>query len=68
MSRSNFKVEFDSEALKRAMLETAEKFVEEEGIEYECPECGTSYKIKTGENPCPSCGFVIVVGMGEPEL
>lgn len=62
------KFEFDDDNLKRAVQDAFDDYVDNEGVDYECPGCGSSIVIKTGENVCPDCGFVINVEKGELQL
>lgn len=68
MSRTSVEFEFDMDALKRVAQEAFDEQVDKKGVEYDCPECGETYVIRTGDNPCPKCGFVITVEKGELRL
>lgn len=61
-------IEWDEDALRDAVQGAFEEHLATEGFGYECPECGSSLILTTGENTCPKCGFVINAVPGELEL
>lgn len=61
----NFELEFDETALRSAVQDAFDDYVDNEGVDYECPGCGCALTVRTGDNRCPECGFVIVVEKGQ---
>ena len=64
MSKSGVELNLDMDAIRRVAQDAFDEYLER-GVEYVCPECGETYALVVGENPCPKCGFVITVEKGE---
>ena len=52
---------FDEDALNALLQNSASKILEDNGIEYACPECGCLIQCHEGNNICTNCGFNLEV-------
>lgn len=68
MSKPKVTVKWNKNALRDAVNEAVDDFLENTGVEYECPECCSPIVLKIGQNVCDTCGFVINAEKGEVEL
>ena len=61
MSKSNVKIEFDRNALKK-LERDALKGMKENDFEIQCPSCGSDVLVSSGAGECAVCGQLFKVG------
>lgn len=62
------KVKLNRKALGKVAEQVIREALESGAVKHSCPECGTEFPIRPGDNPCPSCGFVIHAEFEQPRL
>lgn len=58
MSKSGFDLS-GLKGLDKKIKKSAVEHVKNKAFDFKCPECGSTFKVKVGENTCPNCGFNI---------
>lgn len=67
MSR-NSGIEWNPDALKKAIEDGIGEIMETTPVSVECPECGSEVSVDAATVECPNCGLPIEVKVEKPKL